>query len=79
MGYKEEALEAFTMAFDLNPDNKLAKNNMELTKNELLQQQEQTENETEESNSGHLFGMPFGKFRQFIGANGRQLRRTECR
>ena len=52
MGYKEEALEAFTMAFDLNPDNKLAKNNMELTKNELLQQQEQTENETEESNSG---------------------------
>ncbi len=52
MGYKEEALEAFTMAFDLNPDNKLAKNNMELTKNKLLQQQEQTENETEESNSG---------------------------
>lgn len=52
MGYKEEALEAFTMAFDINPDNKLAKNNMELTKKELLQQQEQTETETEESNSG---------------------------
>lgn len=52
MGYKEEALEAFTMAFDINPDNKLAKNNMELTKKELLQQQEQTETEAEESNSG---------------------------
>lgn len=52
MGYKEEALEAFTMAFDLNPNNTTAKNNMELTKKELLQQQEQTEIETEESNSG---------------------------
>lgn len=52
MGYKEEALEAFTMAFDLNPNNTTAKNNMENAKNELLQQQEQTENETEESNSG---------------------------
>ena len=52
MGYKEEALEAYTMAFDLNPNNTTAKNNMELTKKELLQQQEQTETETEESNSG---------------------------
>jgi len=52
MGYKEEALEAYTMAFDLNPNNTTAKNNMENMKNELLQQQEQTETETEESNSG---------------------------
>lgn len=52
MGYKEEALEAYTMAFDLNPNNTTAKNNMELRKKELLQQQEQTETETEESNSG---------------------------
>ncbi len=53
MGYKEEALEAYTMAFDLNPNNTTAKNNMENMKNELLQQQqEQTETESEESNSG---------------------------
>lgn len=53
MGYKEEALEAYTMAFDLNPNNTTAKNNMENMKNELLQQQqEQTETETEENNSG---------------------------
>lgn len=53
MGYKEEALEAYTMAFDLNPNNTTAKNNMENMKNELLQQQqEQTETESEENNSG---------------------------
>lgn len=52
MGYKEEALEAYTMAFDLNPNNTTAKNNMENTKNELLRQQEQPETEIEENNSG---------------------------
>lgn len=71
MGYKEEALEAFTMAFDLNPNNTTAKNNMENAKNELLQQQEKTETETETNNSG-TFWDALASFGSMLGqmANG---------
>lgn len=70
MGYKKEALEAFTMAFDIDPNNKLAKNNMEITKKELLQQR--TEAEPQENNSdtfwdalasfGNLLGQVAGSY-----------------
>lgn len=41
MGYQEEALEAFTMAYEIDPSNNVAKNNIELMKQALSEQEYQ--------------------------------------
>ena len=69
MGYKQEALEAFKMAYDINPQNIIAKDNIKLIEDSFKNQQEIEE---EENKSGTFWDAlaSFGRLiEEFAGSN----------